>query len=183
MADTNLATASTRTITKSSRAVTRKPNALTEATKPRRSDGLTRKIRAAIDAQVFEGLKRAEAAKKAGITDNALYQALRKPAPLAYWNECLQVLRTGERARNIIRLTEIRDQDENRTAAVRAVQVLEEAAASKQQQAGSKVVTPGIQIVINANSAERMMPDQTLIEINPLIDNDAVGNDDFQPDE
>lgn len=173
-----------RTITVSTRSVTRKPNTLPTDDKRRRGNGgLTKRVKAAIEAQVFDGLRRAEAAQKAGIAEHTLYQALRKPSVLSYWNECLQVLRTGERARNVHRLVEIRDQDDNKTAAVQAVKVLEEAADHRASSAPGRVTTPGVVIVIGGSRDGRVIADQGLIEINPLTDNEDVPNADSEQDE
>jgi hypothetical protein len=55
--------------------------------------------RTAIEAMVFEGKERKAAAKLAGITDEAMRQALHKPQVLAYLNECQEVLRVSLRPR------------------------------------------------------------------------------------
>jgi transposase-like protein len=151
----------------------RKPNAPTEG--KRRNTALTRKVKAAIDAQVFEGLTRAEAATKAGLSEHSLYDALRKPSVLQYWNECLQVMRTGARARNLHRLEEIRDQDDNYTAAVRAVQILEESADVQRTSAGQRVTQPGVTIYIGSDRPARDA-DKGLIEINPLSEHDNIAD-------
>lgn len=96
------------------------------ADKRRRPRGLTRPIRIAIDAMIFSRCKRADACKQAGITERALYLALEKMEVAAYWKRQTDVLRTGERAQNIHRLTDVRDQEDNRAASVKAVQVLEQ---------------------------------------------------------
>jgi hypothetical protein len=131
---------------------------------------LTKKIRAAIDQIVFQGLTRADAAKAIGITDNALYQALRKPAVLAYWNEALQVLRTGERPRNLHRLVEIRDQNANLTAAVQAIKLLE----PQEAQGASISLNVNIQAgyVIDLSEPERTRP---MVDVTPT--DSATGDD------
>jgi hypothetical protein len=91
----------------------------------KRKRGLTPAVRVAIDAMIFERCSRAEACQRAGFSERAFYMALEKPEVAAYWNQQIEMLRTGERARNIQRLAEIRDQDENRNAAVAAVKQLE----------------------------------------------------------
>lgn len=165
---------SEQALSTTSRSFTRKPNSLPTDDKRRRGNGgLTKRVRIAIEAQAFDGLRRAEAAAKAGIAEHTLYQALRKPSVLAFWNECLQVLRTGERARNIHRLTEIREQDENRTAAVQAIKVLEEATESRSNSGSARAVTPGV--VINITTREQTAVDATVIEINPLETQEESG--------
>ena len=106
----------------------------------------------AIDAMVWEGLKRSEAAAKAGLTDHALYVALTKPHVRSYYLQQLDVLRTSERARNIHTLAEVRDQDSNQMARVAAVKALEQL---DDDETGSKRGNslPGLQIVVVTGSA------------------------------
>jgi hypothetical protein len=123
--------------------------------KRRRPRGLTRAVRTAIDAMMFDRCTRAEACVKAGITERALYLALAKPEVARHWNTQLDVLRSGERARNFHRLTELRDQDVHKMAAVNAVKELETAAASIPPGGSAGAVQPGLVIVIVPNDAER----------------------------
>lgn len=150
----------------SRRAVTRRPNKTLAPAAARPLMALTRKVKAAIDAQVFVGMRRKEAAEHAGLTEQALYVALRKPVVLAYWNDCLQVLRSGERARNVQRLAEIREQNDNLNAAVASIKQLELDADTKRDAAGQRVVTPGVVVVVNAARPDTYTDNET-IEINP----------------
>ena len=93
----------------------------------------------AIDAIMFDRCTREEACKRADFSERALYLALAKPEVAAYWNSQLQVLRQGERARNLHRLTELREQTSNPAAAVKAIQVLEQ----PDDQAARYGFTPG----------------------------------------
>jgi hypothetical protein len=65
--------------------------------------------RTAIEAMVFEGKKRKEAAEIAGITDEAMRQALLKPKALAFLNECMEVLRTSARPRALHKMVDLLD--------------------------------------------------------------------------
>lgn len=67
------------------------------------------KLKVAIDAMLFEGSRRADAAQAAGMTDHGLREAFKKPHVKAYYNAGLQVLRDSERARNILSLVAVRD--------------------------------------------------------------------------
>ncbi len=87
--------------------------------------GLTRAVRTAIDAIIYDRRSRAAACDTAGISERALYLALEKVEVASYWNAALQVLRTGERPRNIHRLAEIRDKADNMPA-VQAIKALEQ---------------------------------------------------------
>lgn len=97
------------------------------AVKDRSAPGrVTGKLKIAIDRLVWFGDRRADAAAAAGLTDHGLRTALRKGHVLAYLRTELALLREGEKPRNVHRLVELRDQDDNRAAAVKAIQVLEE---------------------------------------------------------
>jgi len=112
---------------------------------------ITGKNKAAIDAMVWEGLNRKDAAQKAGLKDHALYVALTKPHVKQYYLAQLDVLRTSERARNIHTLAEVRDQTGNAMARVQAVKALEQM--DDAQVAGrSAQSVPGLVIQIINNS-------------------------------
>jgi hypothetical protein len=116
--------------------------------KRRRPRGLTRAIRTAIDAMIFDRCTRAGACEKAEITERALYLALEKPEVAAYWRKTTDVLRTGERAANLHALIKVRDQPEkNANASVKAVQVLEQLEESSAARPPGQV-TPGLVIQI-----------------------------------
>ena len=83
------------------------------------------RIRIALEAMVFEGHNVAKAAEIAGLQRRSLYQMLATPRYAAVYRDLLKVRRESERARNLQRLSEIRDQDANMNAAVAATKVLE----------------------------------------------------------
>jgi hypothetical protein len=130
---------------------------------------------------VWEGGKAdvAAAAAHAGLSTHAVRCALLKPHVIRFYDEQRQVLLTGERARNIHRLKELRDQDENRTAAVQAVDRLEEAAENRRSKGGNAVNrSPGIVIVI-AGRDPQMKVDGSVIEMNAS----GSAEDDNGPDD
>jgi hypothetical protein len=88
------------------------------------------KLKVAIDAMLFEGSRRADAAQAAGMTDHGLREAFKKPHVKAYYNAGLQVLRDSERARNILSLVAVRDGEghTNPMARVSAAKALEQIA-------------------------------------------------------
>lgn len=94
--------------------------------KQSRQRRISTQIRTAIDAMVWQGLTRDDAAKAAGILDNSLYKALRRPDVKAAYLAELDVLRTSERARNIHALVDVRDSKTNQMATVAAVKALEQ---------------------------------------------------------
>lgn len=124
---------------------------------------VTGKVRAAIEAMVWDCLPRAEAAKKAGISEHGLYKALRKPPVKAAYLAELDVLRTSERARDIHTLNEVRDQTSNQMARVQAVkakwQIEDEGA-----QSGNRAALPGLQIVIVQGGSQ---PQHVVLEHDP----------------
>lgn len=75
---------------------------------------ITAKQRVAINAMVFEGQKRTEAAATAGLTDDALRKALLKPAVLAYLNAQQEVLRSSLRPRALHTMGELLDAEAER---------------------------------------------------------------------
>jgi hypothetical protein len=103
----------------------------------------------AIDAMVWEGLKRADAAAKAGLKDHALYVALTKPHVKRYYLDQLDVLRTSDRARRYHRLMELGEQNDNKAAAVSALTALEHVA-DQAVSGGSARPSPGVTIIIEA---------------------------------
>lgn len=121
----------------------------------------------------WQGLRIIDAAAKAEIHVNTLYSALKKPHVLAHYNALLQVLRTGERARNIHRLAEIRDAADNMPA-VQAIGMLERMSEESATQSSRSAATPGvvIHIITRADSAQ-----ERDITPKPLITQDgcAVG--------
>lgn len=124
------------------------------ASQPDKIIKVTGKNRAAIEAMVWQGLTRKDAAAKAGLKDHALYVALTKPHVKAYYLGQLDVLRTSERARNIHALVEVRDQLDNKMARVQAVKALEQISDDAPANGGGSAL-PGLQIVIVQGNIER----------------------------
>jgi hypothetical protein len=87
--------------------------------------GVTGKLKIAIEAMVWDGLKREEAAAKAGLADNSVRVALRKSHVLRHYHDELAALRNSLRARNTHVLAGITEKSDNDAARVKAVQVLE----------------------------------------------------------
>src|SRR5579863_8568025 len=86
---------------------------------------MTARVRSAIEAMVWQGLKRDEAAKVAGMRDNSLYVALRKSDVRAFYLAECEVLRLSGRARRIHRLEAVVEQDSNMMAVVQASRTLD----------------------------------------------------------
>jgi hypothetical protein len=152
------------------------PQKIGKMDKRRRPRGLTRAIRTAIDAIIFDRCTRAEACTKAAITERALYLALEKTEVAAYWRRQTDVLRTGERAANLHALVRVRDSERNAAASVKAVQVLEQLS----DEAGSRPAgqqVPGFVIVITNAPAhpERSAPVTIDAEREPTNDSEGGG--------
>lgn len=77
--------------------------------KEKKEIALTDKQRALVEAMVFEGNSRKDAAEAAGMTDKGAREALMKPYVLAYLNECMEVLRTSVRPRALRKMEDLLD--------------------------------------------------------------------------
>lgn len=118
-----------------------------KASKPGETLKISGRNKVAIDAMVYEGLNRKQAAERAGLKDHALYVALSKPHVKAYYMRQLDVLRTSERARNIHALVDVRDTGSNQMATVAAVKALEQMSDETGGNAGG-TASPGVVIQI-----------------------------------
>lgn len=67
------------------------------------------KVKEAVRLMVEEGLKRPVAAERAGLKDNSLYVALRRPDVCAFRAELMRVLRESEASRTIARVATLAD--------------------------------------------------------------------------
>ena len=87
----------------------RRPFDARSLNRPSSVRGLSKRVVAAIEIMVREGLKRDDAAKAVGLKDDTLYRAFRNPQVRTFYkNEC-DALRTAEGARNIHTGVEVRD--------------------------------------------------------------------------
>ena len=109
---------------------------------------VTGRLRAALTAMVWQGARRAEAAKISGMTDHSLRAALRKSHVKAWYLAELGVLRESERPKTFHRLCDLRDQDENKNAAVAAAKALEQISDEQLVRPNATVISPGVTIRI-----------------------------------
>lgn len=115
---------------------------------PKRSE-VTPKVRKTLELMVYEGLPRDEAAKQAGLQQNGIYKAFRKPAVKAAYLALCDDLRLSGKARRIRRYTEINEQSVNLNAAVAAGRVLDAMDGSDVSRTnGGAAQTPGFLITI-----------------------------------
>ncbi|MFG1222155.1 hypothetical protein [Xanthobacter wiegelii] len=117
---------------------------LPELTTP---DPMTPKRRALIDGMVWRGLKLAEAAIEAGMTERNAHMCAQDPKFRAALNAEMAAFKTSQRPRNVHRLAELRDQNEAKGAAVQAIRVLEDLA-QQADAAPPSDVRPGIVVII-----------------------------------
>jgi hypothetical protein len=133
-----------------------------------RRNAVTGKLKAALDAMVWEGLKRTEAAQKAGLADSSLRFALRKPHVLAYFRAETAALRENLRARNLHRLDTIADTSKNDMAKVASIKVLEQISdvADQLHRPGDNQ-SPGVVIIIQSSAAPPAAISPPMITIEP----------------
>ena len=110
---------------------------------------VTGRLRAALLDMVWKGSRRDDAAKANSMSIHGLREALRKPHVKAFYLAELGVLRESERPKTFHRLCDLRDQDENKNAAVAAAKVLEQISDAEVVRP-SNSPTPGVTIVIRA---------------------------------
>lgn len=140
-----------------------------------RRPSIAPRLKAALDAMIWEGKDWNTAAQEATFTVSAMRKALQRAHVIQYLKEQREVFRAAINARNFHRLAEIRDQDDNRNAAVRAIQVLERH--DDDAGRGTAARQPGPVLVIVAEGA-RVMGDQSIIDAKPLIHKSDVPESD-----
>jgi hypothetical protein len=88
-------------------------------------NGVSGRLKAALDDMTWNGTPWEEAAKKANLTVRAMRLAMKRPHVLKYLRAERGVLLASASGQNLHALTRLRDQDENRAAAVQAARALE----------------------------------------------------------
>jgi hypothetical protein len=107
---------------------------------------VTGRLRAALLDMVWKGSRRDDAAKANNMSIHGLREALRKSHVKQFYLAELGVLRESERPRTFHRLCDLRDQDENRNAAVAAARTLEQIC--DEQPSKPNMPSPGVTIRI-----------------------------------
>jgi|SRR5215468_3346948 len=147
-------------------------------------NGIGGRLKAALDDMVWNGTKWDEAARKANLTTRSMRMSMQKPHVLRYIRAQRGVVLAQSSAKTFHRLAELRDQDENRNAAVAAARALEamtnEAfgdkpalSISSRGAAGyvidlSEPARPGLQIVLVER--EKAAPPAEVINVTPNKD-------------
>ena len=88
-------------------------------------NGVSGRLKAALDDMTWNGTAWEEAARKANLTVRAMRLALKRPQVLKYLRAERGVLLASASGQNLHALQKLRDQDENRAAAVQAARALE----------------------------------------------------------
>lgn len=123
---------------------------------------------------VWDGLTDNKAALKTGLSLTAIRLAFQRQHVRAYVHEQRQVLQARECGRNFHTLLQVRDQKRNAMARIKAVQAIEQ---TSENASGSKHMAPGFVVqIINVQPAP-LSEHQRQIDDKPLIDNEAVRND------
>lgn len=86
--------------------------------------GLSTKRVLLVEAMVYEGLSRPDAAKQVGMTDRAARYALSDRNVMLAYQNCLQILRESEKPKSIHRLAALRDQNESKKVSLEASKFL-----------------------------------------------------------
>ena len=124
---------------------------------------ITPRVKAAIEAIVNDGLELDQAAANVGITTRNMRLAFEKPHVLQFYKAQCDVLRGSHRARNIHRLAQIRDADDNMPA-VNAIKALEQL--NDEQTNNKQTTLPGVTIRIVNVTATPAQHEQTTISAN-----------------
>ena len=127
---------------------------------------VTGRLRGALLDMVWKGSRRDDAALANRMSVHGLREALKRPHVKAFYLGELGVLRESERPRTFHRLCDLRDQDENRNAAVAAARTLEQLSDAEQARSNAaNHPTPGVCIVIR--TAEPTAPIVDVVAFSP----------------
>jgi hypothetical protein len=144
-------------------------------------NGVSGRLKCALDDMTWNGTPWEEAARKANLTVRAMRLALKRPVVLKYLRQERGVLLASASPQNLHALAKLRDQDENKAAAVQAARTLEVFASEQFGPVGqhgyggaragyvldlSDQQTPGLVIVIEQPKAPTQSPGLT-IDVTP----------------
>src|SRR6516162_413111 len=120
---------------------------------------VTGRLRGALLDMVWKGSRRDDAALANKMSVHGLREALKRPHVKAFYLAELGVLRESERPKTFHRLCDLRDQDENKNAAVAACKVLEQVTDEQTNRSGTPMPGPGVTIrILNIVPAASTMP-------------------------
>jgi hypothetical protein len=120
---------------------TEKP--ITELTQQQRAavgrttrNGVSGRLKSALDDMIENGTPWEEAAVKSNLTVRAMRLALKRQAAIRYLRDARRVWLSSATGQNLHALARVRDQDENRSAAVQAARSLESLASEQFGESG-----------------------------------------------
>jgi len=121
---------------------------------------------------VWKGSRRDDAAKANSMSIHGLREALRKPHVKAFYLAELGVLRESERPKTFHRLCDLRDQDENKNAAVAAAKALEQISDEQMTRPNATVTSPGviIRVLVPQSPVDTKVMDVTPASAARIID-------------
>lgn len=127
---------------------------------------VTGRLKAALDAMLWENLTDNEAASKFKITVTAIRLALKRPHVARYLREQRQVLHARELGRNSQALIKIRDESANAMAQVAAVREIERIADGETQHPRTPQA-PGFVIIVQQPGPAMAQPEPQIINVTP----------------
>jgi hypothetical protein len=131
---------------------------------------LTTSGRELVEYLVWTGGPVSEAHRAIGISPSWTRTLLGSTPVINHLKAEMEIRRNGERPRNLQRLAEIRDQDENRTAAVTAIRTLELISDTERRSPISLTITPGYVIRVREAAAPVTIEGVSQsMDANPLI--------------
>lgn len=128
-----------------------------------------KRIRHAIELMCTQGMTRPQAAETAGIKDNSLYKALRRPDVVRYKTQVLRAFREAETERAYVKIVDISDTAASEHVKLDANKTLlslddRYISATKQVHSGTveHVVTPGYVIDLSEDEGEQLNTNQVI---------------------
>jgi predicted DNA-binding protein (UPF0251 family) len=138
------------------------PQAALKPAKPHGNTRISREIAEAITLMVEEGLAWDQAAAKVNIHVRTMRLALEKPHVIRFLKDKRDVFRENVSAANIHRARAIRDQDDNKMAAIQAMRFIEQLGEEQGSGPGARmpagltiVIAPGASAAISDSGQTR----------------------------
>lgn len=144
-------------------------------------NGVSGRLKSSLDDMIENGTPWEQAALKANLTVRAMRLALKRPAVIRYLRDVRRVWLSSATGQNLHALARVRDQDENKAAAVTAARSLESLASEQfgesgpiglgQSPAGYVIdIGPdpaGLSVRITSHLPPRRQGDDAMIDVTP----------------
>jgi hypothetical protein len=131
-------------------------------------NGVSGRLKAALDDMIEKGTPWEQAGTKANLTVRAMRLALKRPAVIRYLRDARRVWLSSATGENLHALARVRDQDENKAAAAQAARSLE-SLASEQFEPGSIAIQPAGAEGIYARVANQVFHSVEAVEARPHL--------------